>query len=74
MNKSIEIRNKLVLLVQSRKFWAAAVGLIVIIIKQFIPNFPISEEQITNIVILLVAYIAGTAIEDAGFAIGSNKP
>ncbi len=73
MNKSIEIRNKLVLLVQSRKFWAAIVGLALVIFKQFKPDFPLGEEQITNIVVLLVAYIAGVAIEDAGSAIGGSK-
>ena len=55
---------KLKLLLGSRKFWAALIGLVLLIIKAFRPDFPLAEEELTNIVYLLVAYILGTGIED----------
>ena len=65
---------KLKYLLTSRKFWAAMVGIIVAMAKAFWPNFPLSEEQLIPIVVLLVTFILGTAIEDAGHAIGSKPP
>lgn len=56
--------DKLKMLVKSRKFWAAIVGLGLIVTKAFDPNFPISEAEITNLVYVLVAYILGTGLED----------
>ena len=51
-------------LLGSRKFWAAFVGLVMVVIGYFVPDFPIAEDQILNIVLLLVSYILGTALED----------
>ncbi len=56
--------QKLVELLSSRKFWAALVGLVVIILKAYQPDFPVSEEEITNLVAVLAAYILGTAISN----------
>ena len=50
----------------SRKFWAAAVGLLVIIISALLPGFPAIEEPLTNVVVLVSAYILGTAAEGTG--------
>lgn len=58
-------RNKLLELLKSRKFWAALIGLILIIIKSYDPNFPIQEDALTNVIYLLVAYILGTGLESA---------
>jgi hypothetical protein len=58
--------SKLRLLLASRKFWAALVGLVMVILKAFAPAFPLQEDQLANLVYLLVAYILGTALEDAG--------
>ena len=55
---------KLKALLASRKFWAAAVGLVVTVTKAFQPDFPMDESQVTNVVYLLVAYILGTAISN----------
>jgi hypothetical protein len=65
--------QKLTELLASRKFWAALVGLAIIILKAFKPDFPISEEEITNLVAVLAAYILGTAISNAGNALKSIK-
>jgi hypothetical protein len=59
--------SKIKLLLGSRKFWAALIGLALIIIKAFRPDFPLAEEQLTAVVYVLVAYILGTGIED-GFS------
>jgi hypothetical protein len=56
--------DKIKLLLGSRKFWAALIGLALIIIKAFRPDFPLAEEQLTAVVYVLVAYILGTGIED----------
>lgn len=59
-----EARQKMRALLASRKFWAALIGLILLVIKAFVPDFPLDEEQLTHVVYLLAAYILGTAIED----------
>jgi hypothetical protein len=61
---------KLKALLSSRKFWAMIVGLLLVVVKAFRPDFPLSEEQVIPIIALLVTYILGTAIDDAGQGIG----
>ena len=58
--------GKLLLLIRSRKFWAALVGLLIIVAQGFDADFPLETEATTQIVYMLVAYILGTAIEDGG--------
>ena len=62
--------NKFLSLFTSRKFWAAFFGCALVVIKEFHPDFPIDADQISNIVYLLIAYIAGVAVEDAGKGAG----
>lgn len=56
--------SKLTLLFSSRKFWAALVGLIFMVVKAWYPDFPLDADQLAGIVALLVTYILGTALED----------
>ena len=56
--------EKLKLLLSSRKFWAALIGLILMTVKAWKPDFPLEEEPLTAIVAMLAAYILGTALED----------
>ena len=56
--------DKIKLLLASRKFWAALIGIVLIIVKAWDPEFPLAEDQLTGIVYVLVAYILGTGIED----------
>ncbi len=52
-------------LLRSRKFWAMLIGLILMVVKAYRPDFPLEEEQLSGMVALLVAYILGVAIEGA---------
>ena len=66
-------KSKFLGLFSSRKFWAALIGTIFVVLNEFLPDFPLDAEQVTNIVYMLMAYILGTAIDDAGFGIGRGK-
>ena len=57
--------NKALALLKSRKFWAALIGLALIILKGYRPDFPLTGDQLTGIVVVLVGYIMGTAVEDS---------
>jgi len=65
--------SKIVALLQSRKFWAAFIGIIFMFLNELLPEFPLEEDQVANMIYLLIAYIAGVAIEDAGFGIGGGQ-
>jgi hypothetical protein len=56
--------TKLKYLLTSRKFWAAFVGLLLLTLKAWYPDFPLAEDQLTDFIYLLIAYITGTALED----------
>ena len=56
--------DKFKLLLGSRKFWAALVGLVMVFVGHFVPDFPIPEDQILGLVLVIVSYILGTALED----------
>ncbi len=56
--------NKFILLLTSRKFWAALVGVAMVILTHYVPDFPIPEDQILALVLVVVSYILGTAVED----------
>lgn len=56
--------KKLDFLLSSRKFWAALIALIMVFVNHALPDFPIPEEQILALVLVIVSYIIGTALED----------
>jgi len=58
--------EKFLFLLKSRKFWAAMVALVLIVVKAYDPDFPLEEEMMTNVIWIVVAYIVGTGIEDSG--------
>jgi hypothetical protein len=62
------IPSKWILLLKSRKFWAAVVGLGLVIFRAYQPGFPIDDEQLSKIILVLIAYIIGTAFEDGAAA------
>jgi hypothetical protein len=55
----------MLILLKSRKFWALVVGLGVLVGTAFDLQPIVPEEQMTEFIALLVAYILGTGIEDA---------
>ena len=62
--------DKVLAVLKSRKFWAAIVGIVVIVAKKMDPNFPLDETNLSQMVYLLVAYILGTALEDSKLIAG----
>ena len=59
-----DVKSKLFGLLQSRKFWAALVGFALTLVNSFVPDFPLEAEQILVVIVPVVSYILGTAIED----------
>jgi hypothetical protein len=55
------ITNKLLLLLRSRKFWAAVVGIVVVAVGD---RAGIDGDTLTKAVATIAAYILGTALED----------
>ncbi len=68
VNSSSTLPSKWILLLKSRKFWAAVVGLGLVIFRAYQPAFPIDDEQLSKIILVLIAYIIGTAFEDGAAA------
>lgn len=51
-------------LLKSRKFWATLVSLALIVLRAYVPDFPLTDETLTASVMALIAYVLGTALED----------
>ena len=63
--------SKWKVLLGSRKFWAAFVGLLFLVIRNFDPGFDVPEGETVAFVSILAAYILGVAVED-GMRAGSS--
>ena len=61
-------------LIRSRKFWAGLAGLIVVLLRAAVPNFPLEDEQLTAVIITLSAYIFGTGAQDGLANLGIYRP
>lgn len=57
--------EKLKKMIQSRKFWASVVGLLLVVFRTFVEDFPISDEQMMQAILILVSFIIGTGLEDS---------
>jgi hypothetical protein len=58
--------DKLSALFRSRKFYAALVGFVLVIVRAYVPDLPFTDEQLLAVVLIVVSYIVGTGIEDSG--------
>ena len=56
--------NKWKQLLCSRKFWAAVIGLVFLVVKAFYPDFPLQGDEVVGLLTVLSVYIFGTALED----------
>jgi uncharacterized membrane protein YdjX (TVP38/TMEM64 family) len=55
--------NKWKQLLSSRKFWAAFIGLVFLVVKAFKPDFPLQGDEVIGVLTVLSVYIFGTALE-----------
>ena len=60
-------------LIHSRKFWAGMAGMVVILLRAALPNFPLDDEQLTAIIITLSAFIFGTGAQDGLAKLGIQR-
>ena len=63
--------NVLKALLRSRKVWLAIIGMVQTIVFTLLPDFPTEVWQAINV--LLLAVIAGIAVEDAAEKVGRNN-
>ena len=55
--------NKLKAVLTSRKFYALIGGIVFVLLKAYVPHFPLSEDQVVLVTGLIGAYIVGTGLE-----------
>jgi hypothetical protein len=58
------MKEKLDSLVKSRRFWVAAAGVAVVFLKEAV-GVPLSEEQITQLVLLGASWIVGESLRSS---------
>jgi|LakMenEpi03Aug12_release.lakeMendotaPanAssembly.Ray.scaffolds.fasta_scaffold34499_7 hypothetical protein len=58
------MKEKLDSLVRSRRFWVAAAGVAVVFLKEAV-GVPLSEEQITQLVLLAGSWIVGESLRSS---------
>jgi uncharacterized membrane protein len=47
------------LIFSSRKFWAALIGIVFVIVKAYNPGFPVNADQLTQLIVILVGISLG---------------
>ena len=47
----------------SRKFWALVIGLVVLVVAQFVPGFKLDENAAVGLAVIVAAYIVGVAVD-----------
>ena len=50
-------------LLTSRRFWTLALALLVFVVQSFVPSFHLDSEQAAALVILVVSYLLGVAVD-----------
>ena len=51
-------------LISSRRFWAGVAAIVVIVAKDKLP-FPVTDDQITNVVMAIGAWIVGESLRSS---------
>jgi uncharacterized membrane protein len=47
----------------SRKFWAAIIGLVLVIVAAWLPSFNLDREALVGFVVITASYIVGVAVD-----------
>lgn len=66
-----DVKSKFIGLLKSRKFWAAVVGFGLTLTNTFFPDFPLEAEHLLPLIVTVMGYILGTAIEDKSLHAGN---
>ncbi len=66
----MKLPDKLKQLLKSRKFWTALIAVGLVALRAYKPDFPLSDDELTKIVLVLAAFILGVGLEDAGAGAG----
>jgi hypothetical protein len=56
--------QKLAGLLRSRKLWASLAGLLTLVLRAALPDFPLDDSQLNALILTLSAYILGTGAQD----------
>lgn len=51
------------IILTSRKFWALFLGILVVIVAQFLPNFTLDTEAGAGLAVIVCSYIVGVAVD-----------
>jgi hypothetical protein len=54
-------------LLKSRRFWALVASLAFVFVKAFVPDFPLTEEQLIGLTATLGALILGSTFDEGAF-------
>lgn len=57
------MQGKFYTLIHSRKFWAAVIGVLVVVLRQLFPDLTLSDTEIASLVSVIAAFIIGTGLE-----------
>lgn len=66
----MKLPDKVKLLLKSRKFWTALIAVGLVALRAYKPDFPLTDDELTKIVLILAAFILGVGLEDAGAGAG----
>lgn len=46
------------------KFWTLAIGVVLVVLRHYVPDFPITDEVLTGALLLGVAWLIGQPLQD----------
>jgi peptidoglycan/LPS O-acetylase OafA/YrhL len=63
--EGVRIADNLKYALRSHKLQALVAGLIIVAVKSFLPNFPLTEAQLTELISILAVLILGAGVQGA---------